>query len=53
MRLERLDHLAKKFKHKCDIHESWANGKEELLEAHDFKRFKSINKKKMKHLKVI
>jgi actinin alpha len=40
MRLERLDHLAKKFKHKCDIHESWANGKEELLDAHDFKRCK-------------
>ena len=40
MRLERLDHLAKKFKHKCDIHESWANGKEQLLEAQDFKRCK-------------
>lgn len=40
MRLERLDHLAKKFKHKCDIHESWANGKEELLDAQDFKRCK-------------
>ncbi|CAF0858942.1 unnamed protein product [Brachionus calyciflorus] len=40
MRLERLDHLAKKFKHKCDIHESWANGKEDLLEAQDFKRCK-------------
>ncbi|CAF0768710.1 unnamed protein product [Brachionus calyciflorus] len=40
MRLERLDHLAKKFKHKCDIHESWANGKDELLEAQDFKRCK-------------
>lgn len=40
MRLERLDHLAKKFKHKCDIHESWANGKDHLLEAQDFKRCK-------------
>lgn len=40
MRLERLDHLAKKFKHKCDIHESWADGKEQLLEAQDFKRCK-------------
>jgi actinin alpha len=40
MRLERLDHLAKKFKHKCDIHESWSEGKENLLEAQDFKRCK-------------
>jgi actinin alpha len=40
MRLERLEHLAKKFKHKCDIHESWANGKDQLLEAQDFKRCK-------------
>jgi actinin alpha 1/4 len=40
MRLERLDHLAKKFKHKCDIHEAWANGKDALLEQQDFKRCK-------------
>jgi actinin alpha len=40
MRLERLEHLAKKFKHKCDIHESWANGKDLLLDAQDFKRSK-------------
>lgn len=40
MRLERLDHLAKKFKHKCDIHESWSNGKESLLATEDFKRCK-------------
>lgn len=40
MRLERLDHLAKKFKHKCDIHETWSEGKENLLEATDFKRCK-------------
>ena len=25
-RLERLEHLAKKFKNKCDIHEEWSNG---------------------------
>merc|ERR1719348_828245 len=25
MRLERLEHLAKKFKHKADIHEAWAS----------------------------
>lgn len=37
-RLERLDHLAKKFKHKCDIHEEWAYGKEDMLQAQDFKQ---------------
>uniref|UniRef100_T1K6A3 F-actin cross-linking protein n=1 Tax=Tetranychus urticae TaxID=32264 RepID=T1K6A3_TETUR len=26
MRLERLDHLAQKFKHKADIHEEWTRG---------------------------
>jgi actinin alpha len=40
MRLERLEHLAKKFNHKCDIHEEWANGKEIILEAQDFKHCK-------------
>ena len=35
-RLERLDHLAKKFKHKCDIHEGWSEGKEVLLADNDF-----------------
>ena len=38
LRLERLDHLAKKFKHKCDIHEEWAYGKEDMLQAQDFKQ---------------
>ena len=38
LRLERLDHLARKFKHKCDIHEEWSYGKEELLQAQDFKK---------------
>lgn len=37
-RLERLDHLAQKFKHKCDIHEQWAFGKEDMLQAQDFKK---------------
>lgn len=37
-RLERLDHLAQKFKHKCDIHEEWSYGKEDLLQAQDFKK---------------
>jgi len=37
-RLERLDHLAQKFKHKCDIHEEWAYGKEDMLQAQDFKQ---------------
>ncbi|XP_022095721.1 alpha-actinin, sarcomeric-like isoform X1 [Acanthaster planci] len=35
-RLERLDHLARKFRHKCDIHEAWAEGKEPELEDSDF-----------------
>ena len=33
MRLERLEHLAKKFKHKADIHEAWTSGKEEMLSS--------------------
>jgi len=36
-RLERLDHLAKKFYHKAGIHESWTAGKEEMLTADDYK----------------
>lgn len=30
-KLERLDHLVAKFKHKCDIHESWSQGKSDFL----------------------
>lgn len=37
-RLERLEHLAKKLKHKCDIHEQWSNGKEEMLSSSDYKK---------------
>merc|ERR1711902_474085 len=37
MRLERLEHLAKKFKHKADIHEAWTSGKEEMLSSTDYK----------------
>jgi len=49
-RLERLDHLAQKFRHKCEIHEEWAVGKEDMLESKDFKRcrlheLKAIKKK--------
>jgi hypothetical protein len=29
----RLEHLAKKFKHKADIHEAWTSGKEEMLSS--------------------
>ncbi|XP_014779445.1 alpha-actinin, sarcomeric isoform X2 [Octopus bimaculoides] len=32
-RLERLDHLAQKFRHKCNIHEEWATGKDIMLDA--------------------
>lgn len=37
-RLERLDPLAEKFRRKCDIHEQWAAGKEEMLGRDDYKR---------------
>ena len=37
-RLERLDHLAKKFQHKCEIHEEWSTGKIDLLKSTDFKQ---------------
>jgi len=36
-RLERLDHLAKKFYHKAKIHEAWTAGKIDMLEADDYK----------------
>uniref|UniRef100_A0A8P4KPK8 Alpha-actinin-3 n=1 Tax=Dicentrarchus labrax TaxID=13489 RepID=A0A8P4KPK8_DICLA len=35
-RLERLDHLAEKFKQKCSMHESWTGGKEDLLSQKDY-----------------
>lgn len=33
--MERLDHLAQKFKHKCDIHEAWTAGKDDYLAKDD------------------
>jgi actinin alpha len=47
-RLERLDHLAQKFKHKCDIHEEWSHGKEDMLQAQDFKKCRLSDLKAMK-----
>uniref|UniRef100_A0A673Y5D0 Actinin alpha 3a n=1 Tax=Salmo trutta TaxID=8032 RepID=A0A673Y5D0_SALTR len=35
-RLERLDHLAEKFKQKSSLHESWTSGKVELLSMKDY-----------------
>lgn len=35
-RLERLDHLAQKFRHRCEIHEEWAEGKEDMLQSQDY-----------------
>jgi hypothetical protein len=32
--------LALKFKHKCDNHEEWASGKEEMLRSQDFKKLR-------------
>lgn len=51
MRLERLDHLAKKFHHKCDIHEGWTQGKESMLQSKDFRhgRLNDVKAIKKKH----
>ncbi|KAK7152824.1 hypothetical protein R3I93_010909 [Phoxinus phoxinus] len=35
-RLERLDHLAEKFRQKATNHETWASGKEEILSRKDY-----------------
>uniref|UniRef100_A0A8B9PNJ0 Actinin alpha 3 (gene/pseudogene) n=2 Tax=Palaeognathae TaxID=8783 RepID=A0A8B9PNJ0_APTOW len=35
-RLERLDHLAEKFRQKASIHESWTEGKEAMLKQKDY-----------------
>ncbi|XP_018014070.1 alpha-actinin, sarcomeric isoform X2 [Hyalella azteca] len=48
MRLERLEHLAKKFNHKADIHESWTAGKEEMLMSQDFRHSKLNELKALK-----
>lgn len=48
MRLERLDHLAQKFKHKADIHEEWTRGKEEMLQSQDFRNCKLNEVKALK-----
>jgi len=51
MRLERLDHLAMKFKHKSDIHQGWTQGKEEMLSSQDFRscRLPELKALKKKH----
>merc|ERR1712042_331444 len=48
MRLQRLEHLAAKFKHKCDIHEEWSSDKEVMLESSDFKHAKLNELKALK-----
>ncbi|XP_065347302.1 alpha-actinin, sarcomeric isoform X3 [Cloeon dipterum] len=48
MRLERLEHLAQKFKHKADIHEDWTKGKEEMLQSGDFRHCKLNDLKALK-----
>ncbi|XP_022441440.1 alpha-actinin-4 isoform X5 [Delphinapterus leucas] len=35
-RLERLDHLAEKFRQKASIHEAWTDGKEVMLKHRDY-----------------
>ena len=47
-RLERLEHLAKKFKHKAQIHETWTHGKEEMLKSSDFRHCKLNELKALK-----
>lgn len=37
-RMERLDHLAEKFKHKCNIHEAWTTGKTDMLNKDDYEK---------------
>lgn len=46
--LERLEHLAKKFKHKADIHEEWTKGKEEMLQSQEFRHCKLNELKALK-----
>uniref|UniRef100_A0AC35UH81 Actinin n=1 Tax=Rhabditophanes sp. KR3021 TaxID=114890 RepID=A0AC35UH81_9BILA len=37
MRLERLEHLAEKFRRKCAMHEEWVHGKEAYLSSNDWR----------------
>lgn len=48
MRLERLEHLAQKFKHKADTHEEWTRGKEEMLQSQDFRNCRLYELKALK-----
>ena len=48
MRLERLEHLAQKFKHKADIHEDWTQGKQEMLQGQEFRECKLYELKALK-----
>ena len=36
--MERLDHLAEKFRHKCNIHEAWTSGKTDMLTKDDHEK---------------
>lgn len=36
--MERLDHLAEKFRHKCNIHEAWTTGKTDMLKKDDYEK---------------
>uniref|UniRef100_A0A913I904 Alpha-actinin, sarcomeric n=1 Tax=Strongyloides stercoralis TaxID=6248 RepID=A0A913I904_STRER len=51
MRLERLEHLAEKFRRKCLMHEEWTNGKEAYLTSNDwrFARVYEIKALRKKH----
>lgn len=36
-RLERLEHLAEKFRRKCGLYEEWVHGKEDALRSSDWR----------------
>lgn len=51
MRLERIEHLVQKLKHKSDLHEAWTTGKEDMLASQDFRncRLAEVKALKKKH----
>uniref|UniRef100_A0A8C5SQU0 Actinin alpha 4 n=1 Tax=Laticauda laticaudata TaxID=8630 RepID=A0A8C5SQU0_LATLA len=48
-RLERLDHLALKFRQKASIHEAWTEGKEAMLKQKDYETATLWTKADQKH----
>ena len=50
-RLQRLDYLAQKFKSKCDNHEQWASGKDDMLRNKDYKSCR-LNELKVREISL-